>query len=799
MDETHEPSRAFPLLDVSDVSKWRSKELERELELRGIPVPKSGSKKNKRTFAELLDNFQRGEGQIPPAASDEDLYIDPETLNDTDPRFDSAEKLEVLMQARKVVFPPHPDGVGATEDQYWELCWAALSAWVHSEANQKPPDVPDDGDLSGDEIEQRQREQQEAVLALQAADLARIASENEIIFNEANRQRLETATLASMPGMFGEQAVVPTRGTFATPVTDKANSKLFTKSFYALKDVYHGFANLKDLIPLRARDLVPNNVVAWAHTVGAANTLTNMLIIYRVLGVGVSYVSVTQLSECPSTLTGVPERNGQLTLDTPVFGLSLDSIENIRRLFSIPAMRASGMTLDFPPNTLAINDQQRRLAWSGETIDLDDEDGDGVNCFGAEVLPTSDTAGGSSTPATGTRSALKKKAGSGDSEKDFAAAIRDLAKSTSHVETKKTVGGYLREEQAAVLSTEPTILLKQGNLEVLQRMSYYHLASTSSSTEVSRAAFWGLQGPFRTQLQAAHLITMLQSMVSVDIRLFADMHVVLGKFSAQNLADRCAASDAITIDASIPTDLEVVGKESARFEHLLRNFAFVVDNLLLLCPVIREAMRNMLSRFIQHAQRMLLDPTDIVTALLYIYWAHEFQSAVNQAYTMVKTSVLTSADAVAEFWAAIPNTCDHFQPFLQGQLHIQHHKVFPYHITLTPPSTRIHGTSLIGSMSSQSPSQPQSLSLSASGSSGGRGGGGKGAGGRGNSSQGGTDKKDKLCVFYITTSHDGKNDGCKKQPCDYKHRKYTADEAKQAWVTDFLTRNKRTLDPAKRA
>jgi hypothetical protein len=188
---------------------------------------------------------------------------------------------------------------------------------------------------------------------------------------------------------------------------------------------------------------------------------------------------------------------------------------------------------------------------------------------------------------------------------------------------------------------------------------------------------------------------------------------------------------------------------------------------------------------------MLLDPTDIVTALLYIYWAHEFQSAVSQAYTMVKTSVLTSADAVAEFWAAIPNTSDHFQPFLQGQLHIQHHKAFPYHITLTPPSTRTHGTTPV--VSSSTPSQ----SLYIVG--GGRGSGGIGAGGRGNSSQGGNDKKDKLCVFYITTSHDGKNDGCKKQPCDYKHRKYTADEAKQAWVTDFLTRNKRTLDPAKKA
>ena len=45
MDETQEHSRALPLLDLSDINKWRSKELERELELRGIPVPKSGSKK----------------------------------------------------------------------------------------------------------------------------------------------------------------------------------------------------------------------------------------------------------------------------------------------------------------------------------------------------------------------------------------------------------------------------------------------------------------------------------------------------------------------------------------------------------------------------------------------------------------------------------------------------------------------------------------------------------------------------------------------------------------------------------
>ena len=68
---------------------------------------------------------------------------------------------------------------------------------------------------------------------------------------------------------------------------------------------------------------------------------------------------------------------------------------------------------------------------------------------------------------------------------------------------------------------------------------------------------------------------------------------------------------------------------------------------------------------------MILDPTDVVTALLYVYWAHEFQSAVNQAYTMVRSSALKSVDGVVEFWAKIPNTSDQFQSFLQGQLHIQ--------------------------------------------------------------------------------------------------------------------------------
>ena len=61
-------------------------------------------------------------------------------------------------------------------------------------------------------------------------------------------------------------------------------------------------------------------------------------------------------------------------------------------------------------------------------LDLDDDDEDG-------------TAGGASIPATRVRPALKKKTGSTNSEKGFAAAIRNLAKRKSHVETKKTVGG----------------------------------------------------------------------------------------------------------------------------------------------------------------------------------------------------------------------------------------------------------------------------------------------------------------------------------------------------------------------
>ena len=62
-----------------------------------------------------------------------------------------------------------------------------------------------------------------------------------------------------------------------------------------------------------------------------------------------------------------------------------------------------------------------------------------------------------------------------------------------------------------------------------------------------------------------------------------------------------------------------------------------------------------------------------------------------------------------------------------------------------------------------------------------------------------TRKRKLLCAFYITKSHDGKNDGCKRQPCTWAHQKYSEDVAKQAWVTEFLKRNKRTLDPAKKA
>ena len=800
----------FPRLDFTDETAWTRETLLVELRARRIQVP-SGQNRKKRKYIELLQEFQNQQPPFrnqpppgPPEAPPQHLYIDPETVNDADPRFDNVEKIEAELRARDIPLPHRPDAQNDENvHQYWETCWAELTAWIHGDMNIKPNEVPVEGPgLSPDEIDLQQREQHEAVRALQAVELQRFAEARQVELDNINRQRQECATIASMPSMLGEEMVEPARGTFATPVIDQAFSTSFSTSFHAIKKVHQKFSNLRDLVPLRARDLLPNNVIAWAHTIGAENKLTSLLVIYRVLGVGVSYVSVTQLSEYPASVTGTPERNGQLTLNTPVYGLSLDSIESIRRIFQIPEFQATGMTLSFPSDTMAVNEHQKRLAWTGEVITLDHEGEEGFNCFGDEVRNTSTAVGGALALTSGARPALKQ-AGSSNPAKDLTAAISELAKTKTAVETKKTVGGYLRDGPAAVFSAEPSTLLKQGNLEVLQRMSYSHLACSSSSTEISRLVFWGLQGPFRTQLQAAHLITMLQSMMSVDIRMFADMHAALGPHLAQNLVDRCAASDALTLDASILPYLDVVGCQSERFEHLLRNFGFVVDNLLLLCPMIREAMRSMLSRFIQHAQRMILDPTDVVTALLYVYWAHEFQSAVNQAYTMVRSSALKSVDGVVEFWAKIPNTSDQFQPFLQGQLHIQHMKAFPHHITLTPPSAPTYVTTPFGGMSSQSPLQPQNLGLSGgvggNGGGGGRGSGGRGNGGQGNGGRGGANKKEKICAFYITKSHDGKNDGCKRQPCTWAHQKYSEDVAKQSWVTEFLKRNKRTLDPAKKA
>ena len=789
-DEESQGTRMqFPLLDVSDSSyrQWRLETLEDELKLRNIPVPRAGSMRNKRKFMALLDEFQNEQRQAPPEIAPTHLYIDPEEFDDSDEKYDTIEKLHAELVARDINIPPRPEsnegdvaqGVDDIDRMHHEACWAALTAWVHSESNIPPHDCRAHSGLS-------QHQQQQPGSG---------AAEGQEEFDRIARQRLETVAMASMPNMFGDQAGGDTSATFGTPLTDNAYSKSFEKSFHAMHRVYRQFTNLQDLVPLRAKDLALNNVIAWAHTHGPDNKLTNLLVIYRVIGVGINYVSVSQLSEHPTAVTNTPERMGKLAPNTPVFGLSLDSIEKIRRLFSSSPVVALGMSLRFPPEILAINDQQKSVSWGGEIITLDEEDEE-ETMFGSETVPSSRTAGGASSSAPPVTNPAPRK---DTSSKDLAAAVKELAAKKSAIETKKTVGGYLREEHAAILSTEPGTLVKQGNLEVLNRMCFAHLAPTSSNSEPTRADFWGLQGPFRTQLQPAHLIAMLQSMTAVDIRMFADLYVPLGTNLAQNVVDKCAISDGLTIDSRIQPCLDIVGCESTRFENMLRNFGFVVDNLLLLCPVIREAMKSMLLRFTTHARSMLLDPTNIVTALLYVYWAYEFQAVVNQAYTMVKSGILTSADAVAGFWATKPNTTDQFQLFLQGQLYIQQHRVFPSHIKLTPPTPPMTTANPFASTSGQSPLQPQNLGLTGGSSNGSRGGGGRGNGGRGDSGRGGGDKKEKICVFYISKSHDGQKDGCQKQQCTWAHKQYTEEIVKQQWVKSVLSKNKRTLDPAKKA
>ena len=66
--------------------------------------------------------------------------------------------------------------------------------------------------------------------------------------------------------------------------------------------------------------------------------------------------------------------------------------------------------------------------------------------------------------------------------------------------------------------------------------------------------------------------------------MFADMHAALGPHLAQNLVVRCAASDALTLDASILPYLDVVGCQSERFEHLLRNFWLRCGQLTVIVP-----------------------------------------------------------------------------------------------------------------------------------------------------------------------------------------------------------------------
>ena len=748
----------FPMLDLHSINAQDALKACKE---RGIIL--TSQERRKEVAIERLRIFQ---AQQPAVAAN--LYIDPETFSDTDPRFNSVEQLFERLTERGISIP-----VKKRNRTERNLYWAALDAWVHSIHNAPPsldPPIPAAATVTTKYRRSKRAIQETATPA---------ASVNQ-------------STLADVD-LFGEDMAstkqVDKSPTWETPLEDSTFSNSFEASFIALQDVYKHKANLADLIPMDASGLHVNNIIVYTP-----DPARSILFFYKVVGQCEAYIKVKRISTWPGEDDKIND-SGKLAPSIPTFGLSSNSLAIFGRIFDSAGMRQVGCTLEIPRTVVACTLAQRSPEYDDEVV-MTTKGSVPVNLFGDDMagcgaspsstqakrkrvafLPDEADISSSSSSSSSSSNISSIRSSSNKADGEWTEKLKEALTETKRAGAArdKTAAVHLTDAQAAVFSATPGELLNQGNQTALISLCYSY---DKLEAEACPAAFWALKGPFRTQLQPAHLTAMLQSPASVDIRLFADLVEEYGAPGAESLMHTKTQSDSTTVDVSTPPDLSLIGKRYDRFRLMMQNFAFTIDTLLQLKPEIREALRDMLERLFLHCDRACLDPADPATPMLYMYWAHCFQTYVSTAYMRVKGNQMKTHEAVVAAFAKFPDTRNPAADFLKQELYIMHTRHFPAHFPYAPSSP---ATPQLQPKSQQiSPLQPANLLV------------GKAGGPT-------LSKQKQICAFHISLSHDGKTNGCKQTNCTRDHRNYTTAVSQQQWLKKFLTRQNRTLNTALRS
>jgi len=400
----------------------------------------------------------------------------------------------------------------------------------------------------------------------------------------------------------------------------------------------HGVQNgrTRDLVPMTAQEAPVDSVLFFQH---AGSEYFHLYSVVRVSSTG---PFVRLISSIPNVAAPCPETS--ITGGWQVNVLSLPSREYITKFNAAKNL----MSIEWPSAFVAAAPPDARVSW----LDVSPVQGPvsrGEQLVGAPAPPK-------------------------------VLFVEEGRTSASRAKTPR--GQNLTEAQALVLSADPETVLNTGNINAFMILHYLGApsrASTAEEDKESLGSFWGLDR-WVTQVQPVHLLWMVNSLVSVDVRLWASLWDTYTTPAIEQLVFPFLASD----DKLVPTspDWSVVSGYCQRLRLCLLNFCVTVDVLFRLRPVIRQSLRAAVERTMRFIASVDPGPANPATPLLLHYVAYRFQQAVGLAYGHVRGCVSTSPEAVADEIALFPNREQHSTFSIDVDMILMHQRLPPSMLSL---------------------------------------------------------------------------------------------------------------------
>ena len=211
-------------------------------------------------------------------------------------------------------------------------------------------------------------------------------------------------------------------------------------------------------------------------------------------------------------------------------------------------------------------------------------------------------------------------------------------------------GHGLTEAAAGILSEHGHTVLTTGNITTYHNLYYLGDAVCQDSTT---ADYWHITA-WRVQVQPFELLMLVQSIMSVDIRAFADLLHKHTRPSADAICDALILHEDKL--GHYKPDMSIIGGYLDRLHACLRNYSATLDVLFRLRSVLRDGLKAMMERVMSLASSFQMGPLDRGTPILYHYLANRFQHAFAQGYGLVRSGHVRDERALLIVLERFPDT-----------------------------------------------------------------------------------------------------------------------------------------------